>query len=74
MKNFTTNSLSLAAALSLTFPIESVDKTDPRKAQFVFKMTPELDEQVNQFWRQEMRVDPLKYFDEIRNIKSRLYA
>lgn len=71
---FESSDLALAAYLSALFPIESVDKSNPRKAIFLFKQTQELDKEVRAYWRGETRVEPRTYFDELRRIKSRLYA
>jgi len=71
---YETSDLALVAFLSLLFPIESIDKSNPRKAIFLFTQTQELDKQVRSYWRGETRVEPRAYFDELRRIKSRIYA
>jgi len=71
---FESSDLALVAFLSLLFPIESIDKTNPRKAIFLFSKTRELDEQVRGYWRGETRVEPRAYFDALRRIKARIYA
>ncbi|HUW21123.1 MAG TPA: DUF5659 domain-containing protein [Candidatus Bathyarchaeia archaeon] len=71
---YTTQDLSLAAAISLLFPIETIDKTNPRKATFVFKQSKNLEGMVDSYWRDELKVNPRAYFDKLRSIKSRLYA
>jgi hypothetical protein len=71
---FESSDLALVAYLSLQFPIESIDKSNPRKAVFAFTKTKDLDEQVQSYWRGETRVEPRAYFDELKRIKSRIYA
>lgn len=71
---FESSDLALVAYLSLQFPIESIDKSNPRKAVFIFSKTKALDEQVQSYWRGETQVEPRAYFDELRRIKSRIYA
>ncbi|MBI2038908.1 MAG: hypothetical protein HYT22_01330 [Candidatus Niyogibacteria bacterium] len=71
---YRTADLALAAALSLFVPLEAIDKTDYRRAYFVFPHSEELDELVAAFWRKELKVEPQAYFDELRAIKTRLYA
>ena len=71
---FESSDLALVAFLSLLFPIENIDKSNPRKAIFLFKQTQELDKAVQDYWRGETRVEPRAFFDELRRIKSRLYA
>lgn len=72
-KYYSTSDLGHAAAISLFFPIEKIDRTNPRRAVFVFKRTKDLEEIVEKYWRKELRVDPLEYFLVLRAIKSRLY-
>lgn len=71
---YTTSSLSLAATISLRYPIEAIDKTNPNKALFLFKREEGLDDLVESFWRREQRVEPQTYFDQLKNIKTRLYG
>jgi len=71
---FVTNDLALTAALSLFYPIEEVDRTNPRKAQFLFCRDAELDKLVDEFWKGEMRVDPQQFFNQLRVVKARLYG
>jgi len=69
-----TADLSLAATIFLFRPLEMVDKTsNSRKSEFVFAHDKELDELIEQFWRDEIRVSPRAYFSAIRDIKVRLY-
>lgn len=70
---FTTSDLSLAVALSLFFPIEGIDRTEPRRSQFQFKQSKELDETVTAYWRNELKVDAQTYFTQLRTVKTRLY-
>lgn len=71
---FQSSDLALVAYLALLFPIESIDRSNPRKAIFLLKQTKELNEQVQAYWRGDARVEPRAYFDELRRIKSRIYA
>ena len=71
---YSTSDLSCATAISLFFPLCAIDKSNPnKKAEFLFKREGKLDELIESFWRGELRVDPLKYFNQLKNIKSRLY-
>ncbi|MEK9207206.1 MAG: DUF5659 domain-containing protein [Patescibacteria group bacterium] len=74
-KDFTkTADLSLAAAIYLFYPLESIEKQNPRKATFFFKRDSSLDELVESYWRGELKVDPQEYFNALRIIKTRLYS
>ena len=70
---YQTSDLACAAALSLFFAIESVDKADPRRAYFLFERTPKLDTVLGKYQKQELRVEPRAYFDQIKALKTRLY-
>lgn len=71
---YRTADLALAAAISLFIPLEAVDRTDERRAYFLFPKTQELDRIIEAFWRKELKVEPGAYFDELRAVKTRLYA
>ena len=74
---FHTSSLSLAAALHSisTSPLETIDFTNPKRAEFVFDRTKDhsFDDIVARFWSRTLPVDAATYFDALRSIKSRLY-
>ncbi|PIP31439.1 hypothetical protein COX24_03600 [bacterium (Candidatus Gribaldobacteria) CG23_combo_of_CG06-09_8_20_14_all_37_87_8] len=69
-----TSDLSLATTASLFFPIEDIDRSNPRKAVFIFRKTPELEKLVDQYFRNEIKISPQTYFNQLRVIKARLYA
>lgn len=71
---FSTPDLGLAAVLSLWFPIEAIDRTNPHKATFLFKRDPNLDEIVESFWRRKLKIEPVAYFSQLKIVKSRLYG
>lgn len=70
---YQTADLACAAALSLFLPLESLDKTNPRRAYFVFKKSRELDELLEAFWNRTLTVEPRAYFDQLKALKTRLY-
>ena len=72
-KTYQTSDLACAAALSLFFPLESVDKADPRRAYFIFDRTIKLDVVLDQYQKQTLRVEPRAYFDQVKALKTRLY-
>jgi hypothetical protein len=69
---FQTADLALATAISLSYPLEAINR-DERKAQFIFKRTAKFDDLIASYWRRELRVDPQSYYDAMRAIKGRLY-
>jgi len=72
---FKSSDLALAAVLFLFFPLEDIDKQNPRKALFLFEKDTDgrLDETVTDYWRGELKVEPRRYFEALRQIKARLY-
>ena len=73
-KDFRTADLALTAALCVSgFVVEDVDRVSPQRSVFVFGNGEELREAVNQYWRQEMRVEPQEYFNQLKIIKARIY-
>ena len=73
-KDFRTADLALTAALCVSgFVVEEVDKVSPKRAVFVFKKGEKLLEAINKYWRQEMRVEPQDYFNQLKIIKARIY-
>ena len=71
---FYTSDLALVAALvSWNFPIESIDKTDPKKALFAFKKTTQLEDHVQSYWNDTKFVSPKRYFSVIKEVKTRIY-
>ena len=71
---YQTADLSLAATISLFFPIDSIDRQDPRRATFFFLRDKKLDELTESYWRGKIRVEPQAFFNQLRIIKSRLYS
>ena len=71
---YSTPDLALATAVSLWYPIESIDRTHPSKALFQFKRDENLNQLVETFWKQELRIEPQAYFNQLKVIKSRLYG
>jgi hypothetical protein len=71
---YRTADLALATAISLFYPIERIEKENPRKAQFLFKRNKQLDSLIESYWRGELKVEPQAYFNQLRIIKARLYG
>jgi hypothetical protein len=71
---YLTSDLALATTISLNFPIEDIDRSNPRKAVFVFRRSPELDALVDSFFTNQLKVAPQTFFNQLRDVKARLYA
>lgn len=71
---FRTADLSLAAALCVSgFVAKEVDAVSPRRSVFVYDAGEALQEAVNRYWRGEMRVEPMSYFQQLKILKARIY-
>lgn len=70
---FKTSDLALATALSLWYPVVVIDRANPQKAEFLFKREENLEEVVQAFWKRELNVDALTYFNQLKVLKNRLY-
>ena len=71
---YQSSDLALVCTLSLFFTIEAIDRTNPRKATFLFKRDESLDELLESYWRRELKVEPQAYFNQLKAVKARLYA
>jgi hypothetical protein len=72
--HFSTADLALATTVSIWFPLQQVDKKNPRRALFTFERSKELDELVDKYWKRELQVEPRQYFDQLKSLKARLYS
>jgi len=70
---FSTTDLYLAVVLSVFFPIDSIDKSNPQKGVFTFKRQDGLDNVIEAYWRRELKIEPQSLFTQLKAIKTRLY-
>lgn len=70
---YKTSDFALAVVLSLSFPISEIDKENPRRAYFVFEQTKELSEMVDGYYRDDLKISPMAFFNQMRALKARLY-
>ncbi len=70
---YSTSDLALATALSLSYPIEVIDRTNPHKAQFLFRRDENLEPLITSYWKGELKVNPAIYFQQLKIVKARLY-
>ena len=71
---YRTADLALTAAISLFYPVEAIDRLNPKKAQFIFKQDEGLNELIENYWKGQIKVEPQAYFNALRIIKARLYG
>lgn len=74
-KPFITADLNLASTLiSLNYEILDLDKSNPKKIQFVFARSPRLIKEINDYWGGLLRINPRILFDSQKMLKCRLYS
>ncbi len=66
--------LFLASTVSLYYPLDSIDMTNPKRSEFVFKRDEGLDKLVEAYWRRELKIEPQTLFTQLKFMKSRLYS
>ncbi len=72
---FTSSDLGCSAALvSAGFDLLDLDKSNPRRAVFVFNLTEALLQAEKEFWSGRLMVSAKAYFDCIKMLKSRIYG
>lgn len=72
---FCTFDLGAAAALvSAGFQLVSLDKANPRKAQFTFLREAEIQAVLDDYWTDRLEVKARSFFDNLKMLKNRLYS
>lgn len=71
---YSTPDLALATVISLSYPIEVIDKQNPHKALFLFKREQGLERLIEAYWRKELTIEPQAFFGQLKNLKARLYG
>jgi hypothetical protein len=72
---FTTYDLNLSAVLVASgFPLDSLEKPNSGKALFYFARSAELDEVVQLYWAQQIRLNPHALFNALKFLKNRIYS
>lgn len=71
---FSTDSFVLASfLLSHECILLEVDKTNPRRASFIFKKTKEIERLIKEFHTFQAKIEPHKFFNAQKDLKQRLY-
>jgi hypothetical protein len=69
---FSTPDLNLATVVSLSYPLDSIERLSDRKMAFVFRRDEGLDKLVESFWRRETRVEPLQFSEQRKMLLARM--
>lgn len=71
---YKSSDLALCASLCvLGYTIEAIDVNESQKASFLFKRDENLDEVIKQYWTHQLRIEPMAFFNSIKEVKSRIY-
>ncbi|MFA6428202.1 MAG: DUF5659 domain-containing protein [Candidatus Buchananbacteria bacterium] len=71
------NTFDLGAAASLAtagFELITLDKSNPRKVQFVFCRTNGIEKVVDDYWADKLEVKARSFFDNVKMLKNRIYS
>lgn len=72
---YATNDLSLAATLvTWGFSLRDIDKSDSKKALFVFENNETIQEHIKSYWGDLIPVMPKKLLTTLKELKSQIYA
>ncbi|MFH0853439.1 MAG: DUF5659 domain-containing protein [bacterium] len=63
-----------AALVCADFELLTLDKTNPRKAMFVFKREDGIEGKIDDYWADRLEVKARTYFDTLKMLKNRLYS
>jgi len=74
-EEYQTYDLGCASALvSAGFEIASIDKTNLRKVQFKFHKEIKLEETVEKYWADKLKINARTFFDNVKMLKNRIYS
>jgi hypothetical protein len=71
---FNTSDLPLAAVFSMHFPISEVRRDKAPRLTFRFRVSGDYLQLENEYRMGNLAVEPRKYFDQIKYLKSLLYT
>lgn len=71
---FKTSDIALCSALCCYgYQIEAVDRQNPSKAIFLIKRDERLDGLIQRYFTHQLKVEPLSFFNFLKEIKTRIY-
>lgn len=66
---YRTSDLALAAALSLFYPLDAMDRRADGPVVFVFRRAAHLDTLLERYWRGVLRVEPQAYCQQVHMLQ-----
>jgi len=71
---YKTTDIALCSALCCyNYHIEAIDKQNPSKAIFLIKRDERLDDLIQLYFTHQLKVEPLRFFNYLKEIKTRIY-
>lgn len=71
---FSTTDICLSATLRcFGYAIEAIDRTTPSRATFLIKRDGQLDELIQQYFSHYLKVEPVAFFNALKELKTRIY-
>lgn len=72
---FAVNDLGCAAALvTADFASLTLDRANPRKVRFIFRREAGIEKVADDFWSDRLEQKSRSFWDNIKNLKNRLYS
>ena len=72
---FITYDIGLASALvTLGYELCNVDRTNPKKSQFIFRRDDLIDKMINKYWDNKLTLPARSLIDNQKMLKNRLYS
>jgi len=63
-----------AALLTAGFLLLTLDRTNPRKVRFIFRREVGIEKVADDFWADRLEQKSRSFWDNIKNLKNRLYS
>ena len=74
-EDFFTTDLNVSAVLvALGHPLDRIERQTNGKALFFFRPSSAVKKIVQDYWKQEIKINPQKLFDSLKFLKNRLYS
>ena len=71
---FKTSDIALCSALCCCgYQVEAIDRQNPSKAIFLIKRDERLDSLIQLYFTHQLKVEPLSFFNFLKEIKTRIY-
>jgi len=72
---FSTFDLGLAVVLiTLKYELLKLDKSNPKKVRFVFKREGNIEQIVEDYFNDRIKLPVLSLFNNLKNLKTRIYS